>query len=58
VADWKWFAGQPSGRSPHCSQPLFRADILVEWRNSVYHVHCLLDRLTALAPPIYNPYSS
>lgn len=50
MTNWKWFPGEPTGRCPHCSEPLRRADILVEWRSRVYHVHCLLDLLTRLAP--------
>lgn len=54
MADWKWFAGEPKGRCPHCSEPLRRADILVEWRGRTYHVHCLLDLLTVLAPSYFS----
>lgn len=50
MADWTWYAGEPKGRCPHCSEPLRRADMLVHWRERVYHVHCLLTLLTAVAP--------
>lgn len=57
MADWKWFAGEPRGLCPYCPEPLRRGDILVEWRGRVFHVHCLLNLLTALAPPNHVPLS-
>jgi hypothetical protein len=47
VADWKWFAGEAKGRCPHCTEPLRRADMLVEIDGVVYHVHCGFDYLIA-----------
>lgn len=56
-SDWKWFAGEPKGHCPHCSEPLRRPDMLVEWRARVYHVGCIITLLTALAPadPYFHP---
>jgi len=55
MPDWTWFAGEPKGRCPGCSEPLRCADIMAEWRGRAYHVGCLLTTLAAFAPPP-NPY--
>lgn len=53
MSDWSWFTGEPKGLCPECSRPLYRTQILVEWRASVMHVECVLDATTRLAahPP-------
>lgn len=55
MAGWSWFAGEPKGRCPQCNEPLRRADILVEWRGRIFHVHCLLTLLASIAPSYYEP---
>lgn len=43
---WKWFAGEPSGRCPQCTELRRRGEMLVVIDDVVYHVHCAFDHLT------------
>jgi len=58
MADWKWFAAEPKGRCPQCSEPLRRPDILVEVRGGVFHLGCAFDWLVSIAPSYHSPPGS
>jgi hypothetical protein len=52
VAAYSLFVGDPRGRRcSGCDKPLFHTEIIYEWRSRLYHLGCLLDVLTAIAPP-------
>jgi hypothetical protein len=52
---WRWMTGCIYGECETCKQPLWKDhEMLVTWRDRNYHLHCLLDSLTA-APPVPTP---
>lgn len=58
MPDWQWTTGDVRGKCAGCDKILWRSEILVTWREKVYHVGCVLDILTALAPQTYPSYSA
>lgn len=55
MSEWTWTTGEVKGKCGGCDKILWRSEILVTWREQTYHVGCLLEILTALAPKP-NPY--
>ena len=56
MADWKLVTEPVAGKCPKCSDFIRHCDILISWRNRTFHLGCLLDILTEMAPAP-NPYS-
>lgn len=52
MAEYSLFTGDPRGRKcSGCQRFLMHTEIIYDWRGRLYHLGCLLDILTALAPP-------
>jgi len=52
MAAYSLFVGDPRGRKCHaCQKYLMPTEIIYEWRDRLYQHGCLLDVLTAIAPP-------
>lgn len=62
MAEWILFTGDPRGcRCEACQRFLSPPDVIYVWRTRKYHDGCLLDVLTAVAPPdpiYYSPPGS